>query len=346
MLTEMDVQKIIAHSAAMNAVLAAERAGDVDLTHADLDKANRLALDLGLPPVAAALSDIQIRANAPGKLGEVAQLVSQGSFPVKINGVEVQLSNVAVVKPVLEPLVAQVPTPAPAPTAFVPIYLPGPLPGLTEGVSFPDAGGNKWVYGRLELPFGVTYYIVRVAAALLLAVLLLAAPMQAQVTIACSPQPMAATHSIGEKVMGPYQCWITNDGTAAYTLTPSKFYQALMPLRPVGPQVANQIITDSINRLPQSRALQIGKIAANIGAVAYGIYAHNYTVPLAVGLGVQNAPQLLSIIEGTVPSGTPFSAPQFMAAVTIPPGGDVPPVVIYAMKTKTPAPLTVVLPAK
>jgi hypothetical protein len=162
---EMDFFKIIEHAAALQAMNAAVLAGDVSMAHSDLDKANVIAVSIGLSIVACP-SDISIRANAPGRLGDVARLVANNDFPVRINGVVVQLSDVATVKSALDALVAQQPAPPPPPTtAFVPVYLPGPLPGLQVGQTFPAADGTKYTYG--SLPFGpppqyVTYYYVRV----------------------------------------------------------------------------------------------------------------------------------------------------------------------------------------
>ncbi len=158
---------------------------------------------------------------------------------------------------------------------------------------------------------------------------------RAQATAGCSPQPMAATKSIAEKTMGQWACWITNDGVAAYTLTPSKFYQALTTkIAPVSPNVAQQIIMDSINHLPQSRLVKVGQISLALAGVAASLYTGNAQWGLIGGLAAQNGPRAIQIIANEIPSSAPFLGGQLVAPVTIPPGGDIPPVVVYAVKVK------------
>ena len=72
--------------------------------------------------------------------------------------------------------------------------------------------------------------------------------------------------------MGQWACWPLNESGTPYVLTPAKFYSAVIQIRPLTPAVAQQIITDSINRLPQSKIVKIGQVAIALGGVAATIY--------------------------------------------------------------------------
>lgn len=336
--TQFDLAQESARTAAVLAMEAAVQAGDVVTAHADLDKVNQLGAGMGIGAIVIK-PDIQILANAPGWNGRIAQLVTQGNFPVKVNGTETTLADPAA-GAVIEAAIAEVPKP-PAVKTTITIQVgqpndPHPAP---VGTTVQDAAGNNWQF--IASPFGLFW--IRVA---LLVVLFagLHPVARAQVLLGCAPQPIAATRNAGTKAMDPMLCWMQNKGAAAVTVNPSDFYTALLgaKISPVGPNVASQIIADSINRLPQSKALKIGKLVATLGAIGYGIYSGNATVPLAVSVGAQNAPQFLNVLEGaigdTVPTAATYTGGQMTAPLTIPPGGDVPPILVYALKQKNPQP--------
>jgi hypothetical protein len=192
------------------------------------------------------------------------------------------------------------------------------IPTVPVAQTSVDSAGNKWV---------------RIAV-LLLALAFTLPSLHAQVGLACAPQPMAATKSIGEQSMGQWACWCANDSPTPYVLTPAKFYGAVIAIRPVTPAVAQQIFTDSINRLPQSKIVKVGQIALALGGIGATIYTGNAQWSLIGGIVSQNAPAAIKIIANEIPSAAPFTGGQLTAPITITPGGDVPPIVVYAMKMK------------
>jgi hypothetical protein len=246
-----------------------------------------------------------------------------------------------------EPVCAMPPLP-PAVKPYVPPVLPEPenirnVPAgdtMPVGYTVTTEDGAKWQKQSSHTPFGIAYFYARVAM-LLLCLSLASTSLRAQVlvpipqvSVSCSPQPMAATKSIGEQTMGQWACWLSNDGTMAVTVTPARFYGAVIQLRPVTPAVAQQIIADSINRLPQSKVVKIGQVGLALGGIAASLYTGNAQWSLIGGLVSQNAPKMIQVIENEIPSAAPFTGGQLTAPVTILPGADIPPVVVYAMKAK------------
>ncbi len=168
-------------------------------------------------------------------------------------------------------------------------------------------------------------------------VLLIAAAVSAnaQVSVACSPQPMASTSSIAEKAMGQWACWVTNDGATPYVLTPSRLYAAVIELRPISPAVATQILTDAINHLPQSKFVKIGQVAIALAGIGATVYTGNAQWSLIGGIVGQNAPKAIQVIANEIPSAAPFIGGQLTGPVTLVPGADLPaPIVVYAAKRK------------
>jgi hypothetical protein len=118
--------------------------------------------------------------------------------------------------------------PAPPPSA-TPDYIVGDVvvadsparDGLPVGFPIVKDDGSKWQKKARMLPFGTAYFWQKVSAMLLLAALLVftPGPAAAQLTVAFSPEPLAVTQSLRIKEMGPWACFIRNDGPVARTVT-------------------------------------------------------------------------------------------------------------------------------
>lgn len=252
------------------------------------------------------------------------------------------------------PAVCDMP-PIPASKPYVPPVLepPANIRNVPLGDTMPvgfvltATDGVKWQKQSSPTPFGTAYFYARISIMLLMLGMIAASPARAQVKIACSSQPMAATRSIGEQSMVQLGCWLSNAGSTSVVLTPSQFYTAVIQLNPVTPNVAAQIINDSINRLPQSKLVKVGQIGLALSGVAATIYTGNSQWSLIGGLVSQNAPAMIKLVANEIPSAAPFTGGQLSGPVTLLPGGDVPPVVLYAMKGKKaamPGPLVVTVP--
>lgn len=199
-----------------------------------------------------------------------------------------------------------------------------------------QADGSTWIKKVRVLPFGSVYYWLKLAM-VLVCVSLMASSAHAQINAACAPQPSAATASLGKVAIGEWGCWVSNDGPAPAILTPAKLYQAIIgagKISPVTPAVAQQILSDSVGRLPQSKLVKVGQVGLALGGIAASLYTGNAQWSLIGGIVSQNAPRMISVIQNEIPSTAPFVGGQLSGPVTIIPGADVPPITVFAMRTK------------
>jgi len=179
--------------------------------------------------------------------------------------------------------------------------------------------------------------------ALILMVLVTGA--RAEVTVACTPQPMAVMNALHVKTMGMWTCFLKNkDAAAGRTVRVADVYTAVLSIRPIDPANAILVLSDRQAHSTASKVVKALTLAAQGGGIALGFLSKS-NVAWATGLAIGGAalPQVITIATGEVPSTAPYTQSLLAAPVELAPGGDAVRTV-YAAKQKDPAPVTVAIP--
>jgi len=164
-----------------------------------------------------------------------------------------------------------------------------------------------------------------------------------QVTVACTPAPLAVVRSLHVKEMGPWECFLRNDGPATRTLNPEDVEIGVLAIRPISPATASIILNDHQSHSAAGRVLKILTIAGQASGVVLALVSKaNAGLGTALAFGTGFVPQAIQIVQGEVPSTTPFVTNLLTGQITLAPGGTATRM-IFCAKQKNPQPIMVKL---
>jgi hypothetical protein len=314
-------------AAAMNAYNATLRTGNPDQVHAAVDVINRYHAAMGeaevIPP-----ADIDILRTSSSSAGWLLRKLAQRETPPRL------LTDPVFCADLLARSNAAPPPPLPR-TAPV-IASTDEVPAGTETV---DAAGHRW--RKYTSPFGNIW--VQVGLAVLLAVMG-GREGAAQVTVGCSPEPLAVVGALHVQSMGPWECYLINKGAGVRTVSAEEVLLAVLSIRPIGPASAAIVLGDRQARSTAAKVVKLLTVAGQLSGVALSL-ASKSNAQLGTGLAVgsQFLPMAIDIARGEAPSAAVYLGAMLREPVTLAGGGSATRL-IFASKQKSPQPIMVTIP--
>ena len=133
-------------------------------------------------------------------------------------------------------------------------------------------------------------------------------PSYGQVTVAVSPVSQQFLSALHLRTVGVASLYIVNNG-AARTVSPERFYTALIEFRPIDPTTAQAILVQRQSAsTPATVARWLG-YGAQLTSIALALLSKaNIQTAFWVSAGGGIAPQIESIAEGAVPPITGYTS--------------------------------------
>lgn len=155
-----------------------------------------------------------------------------------------------------------------------------------------------------------------------LAVLVLAAPLSAQVSVRFVPEPMIVPTSVlsNAKDLGRWKISACNDGPLAVTIPWERIDQASGDIRFIDPDDAMIVLVGHQKRTAAAQAVRWGSILASGLSIGLAIASKaNLRWSTALSIGASVAPAAVQVAQGQIPSIAPLDT-GIKYPVTLEPG--------------------------